>query len=160
MIKQEEWAAEVKDQLAPRIIKAHLEGDLKTLKPWLGEAVYNKLAADIRTRKNDKIVFDANILNIDENQVIMRYLDDNGPVIVCIYMVQQINCIRKNGEIIEVRFTAYLYCQSSVMMMTVYIPCHLMTFVKSVTFAYYDCACLSLLFPLFQLFFNLLNHTD
>lgn len=128
---QEEWAAEVKDTLAPKIIKAHLEGDLKTLKPWLGEAVYNKLAADIRTRKNDKIVFDANILNIDENQVIMRYLDDQGPVIVCIYMVQQINCIRKAGEIIEVIFNCHFFsikkAYVGVTMITVYVPCHLMT---------------------------------
>lgn len=45
---QEEWEQEIRRNVAPRIIKAHLQGDLKTLKPWLGEAVYNKLAADIR----------------------------------------------------------------------------------------------------------------
>ena len=31
------------------IIRAHLEGKLKVLKPITGEGVYNKLAADIRT---------------------------------------------------------------------------------------------------------------
>lgn len=41
---------EVRTTLAPVIIKAHLQGDTKTLKPWLGEAVYNKLAADIRVQ--------------------------------------------------------------------------------------------------------------
>ncbi len=46
---KEEWAEEVKREITPVIIKAHIEGDLKTLKPRLGEAVYNKLAADIRT---------------------------------------------------------------------------------------------------------------
>jgi len=45
---KEEWAEEVKRNLAPIIIRAQLAGDTKTLKPWLGEAVYNKLAADIR----------------------------------------------------------------------------------------------------------------
>jgi len=102
---QELWAEEVKTNLVPQIIKAHLAGNTSALKPWLGEAVYNKLAADIRTRKHDGIVFDTNILDIDENQILVRFLENNAPVIVVVYMVQQINCIRnRKGEIIEVRF--------------------------------------------------------
>lgn len=94
---------EVKTSLAPTIIKAHLQGDLKILKKWLGEAAFNKLAADIRMRKADGITFDSNILDIDENQLIVRYLEGGGPVIVGVYMVQQINCIKnRKGEIIEV----------------------------------------------------------
>jgi mitochondrial import inner membrane translocase subunit TIM44 len=101
---KEEWADVVKDSLAPTVIGAHLRGDAKTLKPLLGEAVYNKLAADIRARKTDGISFDTNILDIDENQIILKLLDDKAPIIVVVYMVQQINCIRnKKGEIIEVR---------------------------------------------------------
>lgn len=45
---QEEWAEEIRRNVAPMIIKAHLQGDLKTLRPWLGEAVMGKLSADIR----------------------------------------------------------------------------------------------------------------
>lgn len=90
--------------LAPMIIKAHLQGDTGKLKPWCGEAVYNKLAADIRTRKHDGIVFDSNILEVEENQSILKVVESGRPVIVVVFMVQQINCIRnKEGEIIEVR---------------------------------------------------------
>jgi import inner membrane translocase subunit TIM44 len=100
---KEEWADEVKHNLAPEVIKAHLQGNTSALKPWLGEAVYNKLAADIRTRKHDGIVFDPKILDIEENQVILRHVESGSPVIVVVYMVQQINCIRnRKGEIIEV----------------------------------------------------------
>lgn len=100
---KEDWAEDVRTNLAPKIIKAQLDGDLRTLKPWLGEAVYNKLAADIRVRKADAITIDSHILNIDENAIVMKVLDDDRPIIVVVYMVQQINCIRKKGEIIEVR---------------------------------------------------------
>ncbi len=93
----------MKKNLVPRLLKAHFLGDIRELKPWCGEAVYHKLAADIRARKADGIVFDSNILSIDENQLIFKLVEDMGPVIVAIYMVQQINCIRnKEGEIIEV----------------------------------------------------------
>ncbi len=111
MAEQEAWAEEVKTILVPKIIKAHLEGDIKVLKQWLGEAVYSKLAADISTRKHDGYVFDGTILEVDENQLILQYLEESGPVIVGVYMVQQINCIKnRKGEIIEVGCTVSLPC--------------------------------------------------
>jgi hypothetical protein len=79
------------------------QGDIRSIKSWCGEAVYNKLEADIKARKTDGHVFDSNILSLDENQLILKLVEDMGPVIVGEYMVQQINCIRnKQGEIIEV----------------------------------------------------------
>jgi import inner membrane translocase subunit TIM44 len=101
---KEEWAEEVRLNLVPDIIKFHLLGETKKLKPWLGEAVYNKLAADIRARKSDGITFDTNILDIEEHQIVLRHLADRGNIscIVAVYLVQQINCVRnKAGEIIE-----------------------------------------------------------
>lgn len=99
---KEDWAEEVKRDLAPELISAHLAGNTAKLKPWLGEAVFAKLSADIRARKSDGIVFDTNILDIDENQIVLKFLENGGPVVVIVYMVQQINCIRnRKGEIIE-----------------------------------------------------------
>lgn len=83
---------------------AHLKGDTQALRPWLREGVYNKLAADIRARKHDGHVFDHNLLGIDENNVIMRVVESGEAVVVVVYMVQQINCIRnREGEVVEVR---------------------------------------------------------
>ena len=72
--------------------------------------MYNKLASEIRLRKGDGIVFDPNILDIDENQVIIKHLENEGPVIVGVYTVQQIHCVRnKKGEIVDVRKMLPLY---------------------------------------------------
>ena len=99
---KEEWAEEVRTTLTPTVIKAHIEGNTKALKPWLKEGVFNKLAAEIRARKGDGIVFDPNVLDIDEIEVLVRYLEEEGPVIVAIYRVQQIHCVRnRKAEIIE-----------------------------------------------------------
>ncbi len=92
----------MKKSVTPLIIKAHLTGDIKALKPWCSEAVFSKLSADIRARRADGITFDSNILAIDENAIVMKSLEDESAVIVVVYMVQQINCIRKKGEIVEV----------------------------------------------------------
>ena len=95
---KESWAEEVRTNLVPDVIKAHLTGDTEFLGEHLGEGVLNKLTQDIKLREDDRIEFDSNILDIDENVIQMKYMEDNGPVIVCVYMVQQINCIRKGKE--------------------------------------------------------------
>ena len=99
----EDWADEIKKQLVPVIIKAHLVGDTKTLKPWLGEACYKKLCADIGARKADGLTFDSNIIEIDENKISCSYLEERGyPVIQAVYAVQIINCVKnRKGEIVE-----------------------------------------------------------
>lgn len=102
---KEEWADEVKRNLVPTIIRAHLSGDPKVLKPWLGEGVYKKLSEDIRIRKSEGVTIDPHILELDENQILMSF-HDNEPIIVVSYAVQQINCIRKKGEIVEGRADA------------------------------------------------------
>jgi import inner membrane translocase subunit TIM44 len=45
---KEEWSQEVRFDLVPRLIRGHLIGELKDVKPWLSEAVYQKLSSDIR----------------------------------------------------------------------------------------------------------------
>jgi mitochondrial import inner membrane translocase subunit TIM44 len=105
---QEVWAEEVREQLAKQVIKAHLEGNIRKWKEWLGEAVYEKLSADIRARKTDGLTFDPNVMNIDDNMIVMKVLDNGSPVIVVVYVTQQINCIRKKGEIIEVSQRTFL----------------------------------------------------
>jgi import inner membrane translocase subunit TIM44 len=130
---KEEWTEEVRKTLVPTVLKAHLTGDTEALRPWLSEGVFNKLAADIRMRKEDGISFDTNILEIDENQAILKFLEDGGPVIVMVYMVQQINCVRKKGEIIEVSAFVLHYvhvCPSiclSMCLPTCLTPNHLIT---------------------------------
>ena len=99
----EEWADEIKKQLVPVIIKAHLEGNTKALKPWLGEACYKKLAADIGARRADGLTFDSNIIEVDENKISCNFLEERGyPIIQAVYAVQIINCVKnKKGEIVE-----------------------------------------------------------
>ena len=78
-------------------------GNIKEFKPFLSEAVNEVLTADIRARKTSGHIFDPNVLALDENTVILKKQEDGTPVIVAIYQVQQINCVRnRDGEILEV----------------------------------------------------------
>ena len=99
---KEEWAASIKQNVTPQLITAHLEGDIEYLEQgFLGEGVLNKLSTDIKLRNEDSITFDTNILDIDEMEVHMKILENDTPMVLIQYLVQQINCVRKKGEIIE-----------------------------------------------------------
>ena len=56
---------------------------------------------DIKQRKDDKVEFESKMIDLDESQVVMKFLESGSPVMVCMYMVQQINVIKKDGEIID-----------------------------------------------------------
>jgi len=66
----EEWKENVEEGALPEVIKLLLEGNLKELKPWLGEAVYNKFAEEIRLRKSEGLVLDTNVLGIENGEII------------------------------------------------------------------------------------------
>ena len=54
----------------PLILGALLRGDTKVLKPWLGQAVYGKLSAEILMRKKEGIYVDQRILDIGDAEVV------------------------------------------------------------------------------------------
>lgn len=100
---KEEWAEEVKTDVVPRFIKAHLIGNMSEFKGMMGEAVWNKLMADIRIRKTEGLVFDPNVLDVDERQITMKYPEgSDSAYIIGHYAVQQLFCVKnRTGEIIE-----------------------------------------------------------
>eukprot|EP00605_Chrysophyceae_sp_TOSAG23-4_P001351 GSChrysophyteH1.ASY1.ANO1.1469.1 assembled CDS len=98
---KEEFLEELKTELVPQTITSHLEGHVSHLETHCGEACFSKLSNDIKARKDDKVVFESKVVDIDESHVAMKFLESGSPVIVCMYMVQQINIITKDGEIVD-----------------------------------------------------------
>jgi import inner membrane translocase subunit TIM44 len=90
----------------PKFMKLFLEGKVKDLKPHLGEAVYNKFAAEARARKKEGVYVDTNVLGIMNSDILScspGTVDNDSPIILMHFMCQQINCVRKSetGEIVE-----------------------------------------------------------
>jgi hypothetical protein len=85
-----------------RLLNYSVFSTLYTLSPTYSLTPLIHLAADIRTRKHDGITFDVNILELDQNQIVFKFAEGGNPLILVVYMVQQINCIRNaKGEVIE-----------------------------------------------------------
>lgn len=107
-------AQDVMENLVPVLLDAHVKGNPRVLRKWMGEAVYNKLNAEITQRKAEGIQLDENILAIEEANIVnVSYEEGTGqsPIIVLQFMVQQIHCIRKNGEIVEVFNQTVMLCR-------------------------------------------------
>mmetsp|Transcript_9017 Transcript_9017/g.12835 ORF Transcript_9017/g.12835 Transcript_9017/m.12835 type:complete len:499 (+) Transcript_9017:190-1686(+) len=102
----EHWKNDVIAVTVPKFMNLFLEGRIKELKPMLGESVYNRLAAEARTRKKEGVYVDTNVLQIFNSDILSINPDTvnkGSPIIVIHFMCQQINCVRKKKthEIVE-----------------------------------------------------------
>lgn len=102
----EKWKEDLVEVTLPRIMQLFLEGRIKELKPSLGEAVYNRLAAEARARKKEGVYVDTNVLAIMNSEILSCTPDTvnkGSPIIMVHFMCQQINCVRKKetGEVVE-----------------------------------------------------------
>jgi len=99
----ENWKRDVVEHTLPNIMKLFLEGRIQELKPWLGEAVYNRLAAEGRARKKEGVQMDTNVLAIMNAEILACEVEGasvnvergSDPIILLHFMCQQIHCVRK-----------------------------------------------------------------
>jgi import inner membrane translocase subunit TIM44 len=102
----EKWKENLVEFTLPKIMQLFLEGRIKELKPTLGEAVYNRLAAEARARKKEGVFVDTNVLGIMNSEILSctpDHVNKGSPIIMVHFMCQQINCVRKKegGDIVE-----------------------------------------------------------
>lgn len=97
----EEWKRDVVEHTLPEVMQLFLEGRIKELQPWLGESVYNRLAAEMRARKKEGVYIDTHVLGIMNSEILACEPDTverGSPIILLHYMCQQINCVRKKED--------------------------------------------------------------
>ena len=103
----ESWKRNVVEHTLPNIMKLFLQGRITELKPWLGEAVYNRLAAEVRARKKEGVQMDTNVLAIMNAEILACEVEGGGsvnvergddPIILIHFMCQQIHCVRKKTK--------------------------------------------------------------
>lgn len=94
----ENWKRDVVEHTLPNVMNLFLEGRITELKPRLGEAVYNRLAAEVRARKKEGVQMDTNVLAIMNAEILACELGSSrgdDPIILLHFMCQQIHCVRK-----------------------------------------------------------------
>jgi import inner membrane translocase subunit TIM44 len=74
----EEWKEDVVEHNLPIIMKWFLEGKINQLKPWLGEAVFNRIAAEITARKQEGVQIDTHVLAIMNSEILACEVSGEG----------------------------------------------------------------------------------
>lgn len=102
----EDWRRDVVEHTLPIIMRWFLEGRINQLKPWLGEGVFKRLAAEMKAREQEGTQIDTHVLGIMNSEILAIEPDEvekGSPIILLHFMCQQINCVRrkKDGEIVE-----------------------------------------------------------
>jgi import inner membrane translocase subunit TIM44 len=102
----DDWKRDVVEHTLPKIMEWLLKGKINQLKPWLGEGVFKRIAAEIKARQQEGVQIDTTVLGIMNSEILACERDEvnkGSPIILLHFMCQQINCVKrkKDGEIVE-----------------------------------------------------------
>ncbi|XP_072294935.1 mitochondrial import inner membrane translocase subunit TIM44 isoform X2 [Eucyclogobius newberryi] len=88
--------------IIPNILEAMIRGELKILKDWCYEATYSQLAHPIQQAKAMGLQFHSKILDIDNIDLAMGKMMDQGPVLIITFQAQLVMVIRNTkGDVVE-----------------------------------------------------------
>ncbi|XP_062380237.1 mitochondrial import inner membrane translocase subunit TIM44-like [Sardina pilchardus] len=88
--------------IIPNILEAIIRGDLAVLKDWCYEATYSQLAHPIKQAITMGLQFQSKILDIDNIDLAMGKIMDQGPVLIITFQAQVVMVIRSSkGEVVE-----------------------------------------------------------
>jgi hypothetical protein len=66
----EEWRRDAVEHTLPNIMQWFLEGRTNQLKPWLGEGVFKRIAAEIKAREQEGVEIDTHVLGIMNSEIL------------------------------------------------------------------------------------------
>ncbi|XP_076290971.1 mitochondrial import inner membrane translocase subunit TIM44 isoform X2 [Lasioglossum baleicum] len=80
--------------IIPNILEAMIQGNLEILKDWCHEAPYNIIAQPLKQAEKLGYHLDSKILDINNIDLIMGKVMEQGPVLLISFQCQQIMCVR------------------------------------------------------------------
>ncbi|KAK3561970.1 hypothetical protein QTP86_019094, partial [Hemibagrus guttatus] len=88
--------------IIPNILEAMIQGELEVLKDWCYEATYSQLAHPIQQAKAMGLQFHSKILDVDNVDLAMGKMMEQGPVLIITFQAQLVMVIRDTkGEVVE-----------------------------------------------------------
>lgn len=99
---EKQFIRDCETDIIPNILEAMIRGDLAILKDWCFESTYNVIATPIAQAQKAGYYLDSKILDIENVDVVMGKVMEQGPVLIVTFQTQQIMCVRNaKHEVIE-----------------------------------------------------------
>ncbi|XP_033207634.1 mitochondrial import inner membrane translocase subunit TIM44 isoform X2 [Belonocnema kinseyi] len=89
-----QFVKDCETDIIPNILEAMIKGDLEILKDWCHEAPFNLLAQPLMQATKLGYRLDSKLLDIDNVDLVMGKVMDQGPVLIISFQSQQIMCLR------------------------------------------------------------------
>lgn len=91
---QKQFLRDCENDIIPNILEAMIRGDLEILKDWCFESTYNIIATPIAQAQKAGFFLDSKILDIENVDLAMGKVMEQGPVLIVTFQTQQIMCVR------------------------------------------------------------------
>ncbi|XP_031620838.1 mitochondrial import inner membrane translocase subunit TIM44 [Contarinia nasturtii] len=99
---EKQFLRDCEDDIIPNILEAMVRGDLEILKDWCFESTYNIIATPIAQAQKAGFYLDSKILDIENIDLAMGKVMEQGPVLIVTFQTQQIMCVRNaKNEVVE-----------------------------------------------------------
>jgi mitochondrial import inner membrane translocase subunit TIM44 len=92
----EEWQRDVVEHSLPQIMSWLLEGRINQLKPWLGEGVFKRIAAEITARQKEGVQIDTHVLSIMNSEILAVEVSTRADlmlVLMCMTVMLVLMCM-------------------------------------------------------------------
>lgn len=91
---EKQFLRDCENDIIPNILEAMVRGDLEILKDWCFESTYNLIATPIAQAQKLGHYLDSKILDIENVDLAMGKVMEQGPVLIVTFQTQQIMCVR------------------------------------------------------------------
>ncbi|KAJ8371573.1 hypothetical protein AAFF_G00307210 [Aldrovandia affinis] len=99
---KESFLKQCERDIIPNVLEAMIRGELEVLKDWCYEATYSQLAHPIQQARAMGLQFHSKILDIDNIDLAMGKLMEQGPVLIITFQAQLVMVIRSpKGDLVE-----------------------------------------------------------
>ncbi|KXJ72843.1 mitochondrial import inner membrane translocase subunit TIM44 [Aedes albopictus] len=99
---QKQFLRDCENDIIPNILEAMIRGDLEILKDWCFESTYNVIATPIAAAQKLGYYLDSKVLDIENVDLAMGKVMEQGPVLIITFQTQQIMCVRDSkGTVVE-----------------------------------------------------------
>uniref|UniRef100_A0A6Q2WXF8 Mitochondrial import inner membrane translocase subunit TIM44 n=1 Tax=Esox lucius TaxID=8010 RepID=A0A6Q2WXF8_ESOLU len=99
---KEAFLKQCEKDIIPNILEAMIRGELEVLKDWCYEATYSQLAHPIQQARSLGLMFQSKVLDIDNIDLAMGKIMDQGPVLIITFQAQVVMVIRSpKGDLVE-----------------------------------------------------------
>ncbi|XP_074834533.1 mitochondrial import inner membrane translocase subunit TIM44 isoform X1 [Carettochelys insculpta] len=99
---KDRFLKQCENDIIPNVLESMISGDLDILKDWCYEATYSQLAHPIQQAKAMGLQFHSRILDIDNIDLAMGKMMEQGPVLIITFQAQLVMVIKnQKGEVVE-----------------------------------------------------------